>query len=479
MTTLDTSSYAPGRAEPAGSGRGHTRRRLHPPVPRWWRHAATTALWSSLAVVVALWALNGNVPMLAQDPGAALISIGRLTGLLAADLLLVQVLLMARIPFVEKAFGQDRLAALHRWTGFSSINLMILHAITMIAGYALTYDDNVFHEAWEITANYPGMLMAVAAGGLLLMVAITSMRIARAKLRYESWHLLHLYAYLGTFLALPHQIWVGHEFTDSAWARGYWWTLYAATTLAVLIFRVAAPIMRNRRAAIVVDRVGPESPGVVSVHLRGNQLDRLARPGQFLTWRFLDRPGWTRGNPFSLSAAPTSTSMRITVKDSGDGSASLTRLRPGTRVFAEGPFGRIHPGVRTRRKVALIGAGIGITPLRAMLEDLDVAPGDLTVIHRASSRADLVLDDEISELVERRRGVVHNVVGPRVSSRPSWLPEQAAHLSDAGALRHLVPDIAEHDVFICGAPQWMSAIARAAADAGVPAEQIHTERFSW
>jgi ferredoxin-NADP reductase len=74
---------------------------------------------------------------------------------------------------------------------------------------------------------------------------------------------------------------------------------------------------------------------------------------------------------------------------------------------------------------------------------------------------------------------VFYALGPRMPGRRSWLPQSAAHLSDAEALRQLVPDIAAQDVYLCGADGWMEAAQAAALAAGVPAHRIHQERFTW
>ncbi|MDQ1289454.1 MAG: hypothetical protein QG622_3020, partial [Actinomycetota bacterium] len=286
--------------------------------------------------------------------------------------------------------------------------------------------------------------------------------------------------YLGLLLALPHAIWTGTDLSSSRGAKLYWVALHAAALGAVLVWRVAVPVRRSVRHRIVVDKVVPESPGVVSIYLTGRDLPALdAAAGQFFTWRFRSGPGWTRGHPFSLSEAPRGDRLRITVKDLGDGSHALTELRPGTRALIEGPYGRLHPGVRTRQKVTLIGAGIGIAPLRALLEALDVAPGDLTMICRAHDEESLALRSEIDALAASSGARVFHVVGPRVTDRASWLPVSAAHLTDVQALRELVPDIAGHDVFLCGADAWMDAVRAAALEAGVPSAAIHRERFSW
>lgn len=462
----------------------------HPPVaaqrrarpirtPAWARDVIGGLTWVGVLVVTALWVAGGGVQDL-TGWSAGLTSLGRLTGLVSADLLLVQVLLMARIPFVEQAYGQDDLARRHRWVGFTSFNLMVAHLVLITLGYAAQYGANPLVEFWNLVVDYPGMLLALAGTALLVLVTVTSIRKARRRLRYESWHLLHLYAYLGVGLALPHQLWTGQEFLTSPVATGYWWSLWAAAAGAVLVWRVALPVYRSLVHDLRVTGVVQESPGVVSVWMRGRDLDRLpVAAGQFLVWRFLGGPGWTRGHPYSLSAAPTGDTLRITVKDLGDGSRALAGVRPGTRVLIEGPYGRLHAGTRTRRKVTLIGSGIGITPLRALLEELPQDRGDVTLIYRAGRAVDLALKGEIDVLVAARGARAFYVVGPRLRGRSSWLPQSAGHLSDAEALRELVPDIAEHDVYLCGAQPWMDAAAAAARAAGVPAAHVHQERFTW
>ncbi|MCB0913420.1 MAG: oxidoreductase, partial [Propionibacteriaceae bacterium] len=300
------------------------------------------------------------------------------------------------------------------------------------------------------------------------------------RLRYESWHLLHLYAYLGVGLALPHQLWTGQEFLTNPVATIYWWTLWAAAAGAILLWRIGLPLYRSLAHDLRVEQVVRESPDIVSVTMRGRGLDRLAPvSGQFFNWRFLTGPGWMRSHPYSISAAPDGQTLRVTVKDLGDGSHALAQVKPGTRVWFEGPYGRLHPGVRTRRKVVLMASGIGISPMRALLEGLPQQPGEVTLLYRARTEADLALKDEIEAIAARTGARVYYLVGRRIPGRDTWLPQAAAGLSDPQALRQLVPDIDQHDVYLCGATAWMNAATAAALECGVPAANIHTERFSW
>ncbi|GAA4108173.1 ferric reductase-like transmembrane domain-containing protein [Knoellia locipacati] len=456
-----------------------TTRRRPATVPLWWRDASGVALWALLVAVTCLWVLHGGVHDLG-GLGDGLTSVGRLTGLLASALLLVQVLLMARVPWFEQAWGQDELARTHRLVGFTSFNLMIGHIVLIVLGYAASSDLGLWGTTWDLVVNYPGMLLAVAGTGALVMVVVTSVKKARARLRYESWHLIHLYGYLGAGLALPHQLWTGRDFTASPVSTWLWWSLYAVAAGAVLVFRVGVPVVRSLRAPLRVSEVRHDAADVTTVTVTGPGVERLAaHGGQFFQWRFLDGPGWTRAHPYSLSAAPDGRSLRFTAAHVGDGTERLASLRAGTRVLVEGPYGRLHQGVRTRRKVLLMGSGIGITPMRALLEDLDHEPGDVTVIHRVRDTGSAVLADEIAALADERGGRYLLVAGPRVPGRDTWLPVAAEHLSDADALRHLVPDVADHDVFLCGSPGWMEAARAAAISAGVPEEHVHLERFSY
>jgi predicted ferric reductase len=440
------------------------------------RLGALAALWLGLVLVTYWWTTGGGVQALGSWTDG-LTSAGRLTGLVASDLLLVQVVLMARVPVLEQAFGQDRLAVIHRLVGFTSFNLMVAHVVLITWGYAAGQLTSTPGTLWDLTWHYPGMLLAVAGTLFLFLVVGTSVRAARRRIRYESWHLLHLYAYLGVGLALPHQLWTGRDFLASPAATAYWWTMWAIAAGAVLVWRVGLPLWRSARHDLRVTSVVRESPDVVSVYLTGRRLDQMhAEPGQFFQWRFLGAPGRTRAHPYSLSAAPDGRSLRITVKDLGDGSSQLRHLRPGSRVLVEGPYGRLSPRARTRRKVALIGAGVGITPLRALAEGLDYAPGDAVLLHRFTR--DPLFAREL-ETIGRERGLRIVSLPGRRRSPQSWLGAGLDGVDDLTALRHWVPDLAERDVYVCGPEPWIESVRRTATAAGLPAEQLHVETFGW
>ena len=439
------------------------------------RLATSVFVWFGLLLVTYWWVAGGGVTDLAAW-GSGLTSVGRITGLWSADLLLIQVLLMARLPPLEHAFGRDRLARLHRVIGFLSFDLMLAHVATIIAGYASASWSAVPSTTWELITGYSGILLAVGGTAALIMVVPTSIKASRRRLRYESWHLIHLYAYLGVGLALPHQLWTGQEFLRSPGATLYWWSLWIAAALAVVVWRLGLPLWRNLRHSLRVDLVVRESSDVVSVYLTGRQLERLpVRAGQFVNVRFLGGAGWTRANPFSLSAAPDGRSLRITAKALGEGSARLARLRPGSRVLIEGPYGRLSSRARTRRAVVFAGAGVGITPLRALAEGLDFAPGDAVFLQRYT--AEPLFTRELDTLAAEKGLRVIPLPGPRGTGTSVLGPVGGG--DELAALQRWIPGLADRDVFLCGPTAWTDGFTDLALAAGVPRDHIHTESFGW
>jgi ferredoxin-NADP reductase len=311
--------------------------------------------------------------------------------------------------------------------------------------------------------------VAATVGFVLLIAAgVTSYKKARRRMAYETWWSVHLYTYLALFLSFSHQIGTGASFVGHPAATLFWKTLFWGTAAVVVACRVALPVWRSLRHQVRVVGVSAEGPDVFSVHLQGRRLDRLPiAGGQFLQWRFLTPGIWWQAHPYSLSAAPSRRHLRITVKALGDHSAALAALAPGTRVAIEGPYGAFTTDRRTSDKVVLIGAGVGTTPIRALLQELP-AHADVVAVLRASTPAELALRDEIADDVGARDGVVHELVGPR----------DRVDLSATGLLA-LTPDLAERDVFVCGPGGFTAAVVAAAGDAGVPEAQIHHETFDF
>ena len=401
-------------------------------------------------------------------PGGLMSAAGRLAGFTGAYLMLIMVLLVARLPWLESSVGQDRLVRWHRKVASWAIGLIIAHVILITVGYAQAVNSGILAEIKVLIKSYPDILAAAAGFGLLLLGGVTSYRYVRRRMRYETWWVVHLYLYLALALAFAHQIATGISFIGHPLVRALWIVVWAATAGMVIVFRVLQPAWRTLRHQLVVTEVRRDAPGVVSVICRGRHLEKLAvSGGQFFLWRFLARDLWWQAHPYSLSALPQPPYLRVTIKAAGDHSRAVARLRPGTRVAIEGPYGAFTGHKRSSDGVVLIGAGVGMTPLRALLEDLPPHT-DVVVVARASSPRDLVHRREVATLVEQHRGRLHEITGSRRKVR-----------FGAHALQRLIPDIRRRDVYVCGPEGFSAEIVAAAQSLGVEPERIHQETFGF
>ncbi|AZQ40472.1 oxidoreductase [Streptomyces cyaneochromogenes] len=426
--------------------------------------AARWAMWTFVIVNVVI------VEALFLSAGSGkngVLTVAKFFGLHAALLMLFQLLLVARLPWLDRRIGMDRLTVWHRWVGFSLLWTVLTHATLVVLGYA-TLDDASMGKTFVALSGVPASLLGMLAATLIVVIAVISTRGLRRRLQYEVWHGLHLLLYVALGLAFVHQLQETTTFASSAFATAYWWLLWLFAFGALLTGRLVMPLWRNAYHRFRVAAVVPESDNVVSVYVTGRHLDKLpARAGQFCIWRFPGHNHWWLANPFSLSAAPGGQGLRLTAKAAGSASAGLRDVPVGSRAFVEGPYGAFTSLHRTRPGVLLIAGGVGITPVRAMLEEQ--GSGDVVVLYRVRSEADAVLLNEVRHLVALRGGRLHLLTGRTAEGgAPPFGPD---------SLHRLVPDVAERDVYVCGPPAMTAAALSGLRDLRVPARQVHAERF--
>ncbi len=406
---------------------------------------------------------------LVETPGGVFNAVSILTSMVGTYLCLMLLILVSRIPAIERAFGHDRMVILHRKLAPYSLFLIAIHVVAVTIGYAQSHQLNLVTQFVDLNLKYPWMVPATVGFALMVMAGVTSYRRVRRKMKYETWWVTHLYFYIAVAISFGHQIESGRVFLNNPWLKPLWIGVYAAVAATIAVGRLLIPIALSLRHQLRIAAVVEENKDVVSIYMTGRRLDRLqARGGQFFQWRFMVRDWWWQAHPYSLSAAPHDEWLRITVKNLGDQSGELlNRLKPGTRVVAEGPYGIFTEDRRYTDEVVAFAAGIGITPIRAMLEELPL-DSRATVIFRALDSSQAPLANEMQELGEQRGWNVHLLYGT-----PAEHPLTLEHITK------FAPRIGDSDIFICGPGGFTVGVQKLAEAAGVPEFRVHHEAFAF
>jgi predicted ferric reductase len=221
-----------------------------------------------------------------------------------------------------------------------------------------------------------------------------------------------------------------------------------------------------------INRIEKEASGIVSIYISGKNLSRFnAKPGQFIMIRILDRQYWLQEHPFSLSMVTAADEMRITVKNSGDYTAMIQTLKPGSRVIVAGPYGAFTKAKAITAKKLYLAGGIGITPLRSMIEEGVSRGDDALLLWGNKTSAEEVFRNEFNKF---EQGGLRAI---RFLSDETKAGYQSGRITRE-SIKQFVPDVIERSIYICGPPPFMAALEHALTDLGVPKSQIYTEKFS-
>lgn len=433
------------------------------------RHARLVRVVLTAGAFGVLWMWWASVPVnYAATPANLATTLGELTGLMGAYLVCAQVLLIARVPWFERAVGLDKLVSWHRSLGATVVFLVLAHVAFMVLGGMILDQSTPWSEFVVLLQDYPDMITALVGTILFLLVGLTSARLLRRKLSYEVWYWIHVTAYVGIFLTFFHQLSGGAHFVSNPANRVLWLLLYLGTASAVITWRFVLPTLDAWRYRMRVVAVVPETADTTSVWFEGRNIGRLGvRAGNFLNFRFLSWGHLLTAHPYSVSRVPRDGHMRITVGGIGDHSRLLREMKIGTLVFAEGPFGHFTAERATRDRILLVAGGAGIGPIRALAEELVARGRRPVVLYRAHSAGHLALFEEL-------RAMPGVTVVPVVGRRA----ELGYDPLSPAALRAFIPDLHNWEVFICGPEGMAATVERSLEELNVPSRFVHREELS-
>lgn len=437
-----------------------------------WRKIGVISLFAANFIVFIFIWWGGAKPLLSQGTDSILIAFGRLSGLLAAFFLMTQLMLIGRIRWFEHLYGFDKMNKVHRWIGYSILSLIFAHPILLVWANSILDGVGFFAELGSFLANKEDVLWAFLAILIFCYIVFLSIAGFRRRVKYETWYFIHLANYIAFGLAALHQF----NSADLAvgWANYYWYVLNFAVLGLVLVYRFLKPSYLYVKHEFKVQKLVPESHDVTSVYVTGRDMASFKyQAGQYSNLNFLDMKRWWSKHPFSISTAYNGDHIRFSIKNSGDFTQTIPQLKPGTTIFLDGPLGLFIPELATREKLLMIAGGIGITPLRAMIEELTPKQTDIMLLYAIKSSQDMVFKTELENFQKQNP----NLKIIYIMSTPE--PGFETGFVDKEKVARLVPDFLNREVFLCGPPPMMKAVSKTLMEMGLAKQFIHYEKFSF
>ncbi|MFA6427734.1 MAG: ferredoxin reductase family protein [Candidatus Magasanikbacteria bacterium] len=427
----------------------------------------------NLLIIFYFWFVGSGDLILSGNTEQILLSLGRLSGLLAVFFVLLQLILIGRLSWVECVFGMDKLSRLHHWNGIIAFGFIITHPILLGLSYARFNEVSFFQQLVDFTFRWEEVGGAVLGTLLFAVIVISSMVAGLRKVKYEFWFWVHFTVYLAILLVFEHEIEVGGDFVGQPLFVAYWYALYAFAIGNLVLFRFVRPAYYFYTHRFYVDKVVRETASTVSIYIKGRKMDQFKiEAGQFMIFRFLDAKRWWQAHPFSLSCAPNDEYLRITVKNVGDFTSEISGVKVGTPVLVDGPHGIFTKKVARSNKLLFVAGGVGITPIRSLVEQMAQEKRELTLVYSNKYSSDIVFFSELELLAEQYHFELYHVL----SDDHAWQGLKGRIHIDM--LKQLVNDVDERDVYVCGPPAMMESVINILQKMFVSKQRIHFEKFS-
>lgn len=387
-----------------------------------------------------------------------------------------QFALISRVHSVAGAFGQDALFQFHKEMGIVAFFLILLHPVLM-------FFHNYFPWQWIVNPFGPTpweVRYGIISFNALLLLVFLSLYRKALRLSYEWWELSHRFLAAAAGLAGLLHMWMIGAYAGSLFMK-LTWSVYVVLLGGLAVrFWILVPLRLLRRPWEVVQNKEERGQARTLVLRPVGHAGFPFEPGQF-AWLM------TGKSTFSLEKHPISFSscgdtvpgaeVSLTIKKLGDWSGqTVPHLEPGRRVWLDGPYGVFSTDRQEGAGYALIGGGIGITPIRSMLltflEREDVRP--VTLFYGSKRWEDLTFREELDALSQRMKNLKVVYV---LESPPAGWKGETGFLTAAMLERHLPKQYKRFQYFVCGPAPLMDLMENVLPEIGVPRDRIHTERF--
>lgn len=394
---------------------------------------------------------------------------GKVIGLIAACLLLLQILLSARLKLLDRIFALNNLMNTHRVSGVTIACLILFHPVLIF----LPEDMSTIPVSLRYWPEFVGGFLFL----LIIGMAVTGNWRISLKIPFDTWRTLHkLTAFIVVASLFTHVLFVSETF-EAGIPRVI---VFSTIGLYVILFLwISLRPIRIRKYRFVLSCVAPAGKDAYALRLRpdnGNIPNYF--PGQFGFITLKSSHVSHEEHPFTIASSPTrSDYLEFVIRTTGDWTRSIRHLETDDRCFVDGPYGHFsHFRCVEKKEIIMISGGIGITPMLSMLRYM-ADTGDqrqVTLIWSNKTRDHIIFREEFKKLEARMPGlrIIH------VLTREPEHTDEKSRLDQSGLEQLLVHCSRDAGVFVCGPPRMMKDVSKALVGIGYPRRSVNTERFS-
>lgn len=393
--------------------------------------------------------------------------------------LYLEFLLSGRFRVISGRIGIDTTMGAHQLLARTALLFLLVHPFLYTAGLQPFPMPSDTTGQTSLGLTGPSILSGVAAWVLLALLVITAIGRDQLPFPYEVWRVSHgLGALLVAGLGTHHALEAGRYSADP-WLAGLWFLLLALALLTLLDVYLGRPLRQLARPWRIeaVERIADRTWSVRLVDERPGAFSFHA--GQF-AWFTLDRsPFSVVEHPFSIASAPADLpNLELVIKEAGDFTSRLDRLRVGGRAHLDGPHGNFTLAGRTADGLVLIAGGVGIAPMLSLLRQAAAErdPRPWLLLYGNRHAGQIVHGAELDSLRARLDLEIVHLLG---EPPPGWSGE-VGQFDRAFLARHVrLPEMAGRLFFVCGPPAMIDTVERALVALGVPLGRIVAERFRY
>lgn len=392
----------------------------------------------------------------------------QLMAILGFSLLSINFILTTRLRILEKLFGGlDKVYLFHKKVGKYAYFFVVCH-FSLIFISALPEWSLVKH--YFLTPGNPYFFGVVAS---LIFDAVILFTLV-IKIPYHIWKLVHQSMGLVLVIAIIHMLNAGTDVKTNGILQ-FALVLVSSLGLLAYIYKVFLYKYLAAKQLYIIDSVKIIND-VTEIVLKSDKPLSTIYPGQFVFISVLKHPSITsEPHPFTVSAASDGISVRISAKQSGDWTKTLSQLKPGNQVMVYGPYGQFaerYLTAKSNSRQVWIAGGIGVTPFISLLQHAaqNTAAPQIDFFYSVKSATDLIYDQQIKALATQSTKINYHIYN--VEKEKSFLnADKVMQIAKVDQSKDLT-------IFMCAPMPMMKALADQFVKSGAMPAKIVYEEFS-